>query len=158
MPFWSAYRVVPVSVCSTSRRGTHVALVLSISLFSLSAQRKTVSLPTIGSLLRLVSLGSLGVGVVALVGLPNQVGPSILAILVCVFLLHSPGDTHAINTSHPRQDFHHNQARRNIPPDRIGYPSQPTRTNHYSKPIPPTHTFHIMRHGQAFGQMAGDRI
>ena len=49
-----------------------------------------IGLPTIGSLLCLSRLGSLGVDAVALLGIADQVGPSVLVILVCVFLLLTP--------------------------------------------------------------------
>ena len=111
----------------------------------------TVSLSTIGGLLFVVCLWSLGVGVVALVGLASHVGPSILVVLVCVSLILSPWGAHAINSSHPCQDRRRNQAMRNAPPGRIGYPSQSTRSNRYSKPIPPTHNFHTMQPGRDFG-------
>ena len=63
-----------------------------------------------------------------------------------------------IYSIHPFQDFHCNQARRYIPPGRIGYPIQPTRSNHYSNPIPPTYTFQTMNPGQAARQMADDMM
>ena len=73
-------------------------------------------------------------------------------------ILYPPhGPTHALYSSHPFQDTHCNQARRNFLPGRIGYPSYPTRSNKYCRPLPPTHTFYTKNPGHAIGQMADDR-
>ena len=95
LPFWSAFRVVPVIDCSTCQESRQRRSCVAYSHTQFTRAMKALSLP-VRSLPFPNSVWSLGVGVVALFGISDQVGPSALALLASEFRLLIPDVMRAI--------------------------------------------------------------
>lgn len=131
---------------------------LDLHPYQITMQMETVSGSAKGSVILLAAQWVLGVGVVARVVIDEQFGPSALIAHVVVPLPLNPSGAHAVNSSRPQRDLFRNQARRDIPPGCVGYPSSPSFSNRCGKPFAPTNTFRSMRTAHAIGQMAEDRV